>query len=280
MCRIDEGFAKNRSEGKGRVGASGTGGQRGLISTVQAAFFCEREWIETFVAVEGVGLLGSFQPVDDGVGQGCCEHLVGYFENIAGDNHVAQRSQGDDTDEREEDDKSGIDGLTDDGGTDGAGPEPASVGEELEAGHGVRVGELTGPEGDEAGSEDARDEAEDDGKSFLVVPPRSGRKRNNYRAHDVEQDGAEEAQPDCSAGGCEAVDLCEDVAEDVGDRKQKNSATDGKRADLTDFLGNEIRDQQYDHESCGEDVEIFIPASVCEHGVLQVCRKPQSARIF
>ena len=222
----------------------------------------EGKGIEALVAVEGVGSARAFEPVDDQVGQGRGQDLVADLESISGGDGIEQSARWDGSGEGEGDDEGGVNGLADDGGPDGASPEHAAVGEELEAGHGVGVGELAGPEGDETGGEDARDEAEDGGEGLLVLPAGGGGQRDDDGAHEVEQRGAEEAQPDGSPGGGEAVDLSEDVAEDVGDGKEKDGSADGEGADQADLLGDEIRDEQDDDEGRGKGVEIFIAGAV------------------
>ena len=89
-------------------------------------------------------MLGLFQGVDDEVGKGGGKDFVADLEGIASGDHVSERPYRNGAGEGEDDDEHGVDGLADDGGADGPGPEFAAVGEELEASHGVGVGELAG----------------------------------------------------------------------------------------------------------------------------------------
>ena len=202
------------------------------------------------MTIEGIGVLGPLEPVDDQIRQWRGDHLVADLEGIAGGDDVQKDADWVDSAEGQGDNENRVHGLADDGGADRARPELAAVGDELQSRHGVGVGELAGPEGDEAGSEDARDEAEDRGEGLLVLPARGRRQRNDDGSDDVEQRRAEEAQPDGAARGGVAVDLGEDVAEDVGDGKQQHGAADceradrpsadGERTDETDLLRDQI----------------------------------------
>src|ERR1700722_6492707 len=127
-------------------------------SGVQTVFFGKGKGVEVLMTIERIGVFGSFEPVYDKIRDRGSEDLVPDLEGVAGKNNVEEDAGGIDSPEGKGDDEDRVDGLADDGGADGAGPEFASVGEELEARHGVGVGELAGPEGDKAGSQDARDE--------------------------------------------------------------------------------------------------------------------------
>ena len=56
------------------------------------------------------------------------------------------------------------------------------------------------------------------------MPAGGGRQRDDDGSDNIEQRCAEEAQPDGAAGGGVAVDLGEDVSEDVGDGKAAGAA--------------------------------------------------------
>src|SRR6185437_12656168 len=99
----------------------------------------------------------------------------------------------------EDDDDGGVYGLAGDGGTDGAGPEPAATREQLESGHGVGVGEFAGPEGGDEG--------------LLVVEVGIGGQCDDECGDSVHEGGAAEAEPDGAARGGVAVDLGKDVSE-------------------------------------------------------------------
>src|ERR1700722_3442306 len=239
-------------------------------SGVEVALVGEGKRVEAFMPVVGVGVLGPLEPVDDEIGDGGGDDLVSNLESVAGGDDVEESSNGVDSAEGEDDDEERIYGLADDGGADGTGPELASVRDELETCHGVGVGELSGPEGDETGGENSRDEAEDRGEGLLIAPSGGRRERDDDRPDEVEEGGAEEAQPDGAAGGGKTVDLGKDVSKDVGDGKEQNGAADRKRADgpasdcegtdEADLLRDEIGDEQDDDERGGEGVEIFEAA--------------------
>ena len=169
--------------------------------------FNQTKGIEVGVGIEGVGVLGAFEEVDDEIGEGSGNDLVDDFEEIACDDDFGECRDGIGSEEGEGDDERGVDGLADDGGADGAGPEPAAAREELHSGHGIGVGELTGPEGDERGGV--------------------------------------------------AVDLGEDVSEDVGDREEKERAGDGDGADADDLLRDKIGNEKDDDEGRDEDVQVL-----------------------
>ena len=246
------------------IGCEGLVG--GMLSGVYGIAIGEREGVEVLVAVEGVSMLGAFQPVDDQVSNRRGDDLVSDLETVAGEDDIDEGMCGDGSGEGKCDDEGRIDGLADDSGAYGASPEFVPVGEEFEAGHGVRVGELPRPEGDEASGEDTRDEAEDNGECSLIGPAGSGRKRYDNDSHHVEQGCAEEAQPDGTARGRKSVDLSEDVPKDIGDGKEKDRTAHRERADNADLLRDEIGDEQNYDEGCGEGVEIFVAPGDTRHG--------------
>jgi len=230
------------------------------------------------VPIEGVGVFGSFKPTNDQISQRCGDHFVSDLERVAGGDDVQKDTDGVDSAEGQGDDEDRVYCLADDSGADRARPEHAAIRDELQPRHGVGVGELAGPEGDEACGEDARDEAEDRGERLLVLPSRGRGQRDDNGSDKVKQRRSEEAQPDCAARGGVAVDLGEDVSEDVGDGKQQYGATDRewadrpsarrKGTDKTDLLRDEIRDEQDDDERRSESVEIFVAARSRAHRVV------------
>ena len=135
------------------------------------------EGVEVGVGVEGFGAFGAFEPAYDGVGQWRGEDLVGDLEDVVEDDDVEDKAVGVDAAEGEVHEEDGVDGLADDCGADGAGPEVAAFGFDFEAGHHVGVGELAGKEGDEAGGEHSGEEVEDGDEGLLVVPAGVGWER-------------------------------------------------------------------------------------------------------
>ena len=73
---------------------------------------------------------------------------------------------------------------------------------------------------------------------------------------------ARKSEPDGASRSRVAVDLREDVAEDIGDRKQKLRAADDERPDFAELLTYQVRDQQDDHEDRQQQVEVSIGAKV------------------
>ena len=71
--------------------------------------------------------------------------------------------------------------------------------------------------------------AEDRDERCLVVELGVGRERDDQRGDRVQQRCPEEAEPDGAAGGGVAVDLGEDVAEDVGDWEEHHRAPRSRR---------------------------------------------------
>ena len=216
----------------------------------------EGEWVEVGVGVIGVGVFGALEEVDDEIGERRGEDLVGDLEAVAGDDEPHECGCGIVAGEGKDDDDGRVDGLADDGGAYGASPKPAAACEDFEAGHGVGVGELAGPEGDEAGEEQARKDAEDGDEGLLIVETGIGGKCNDERANTPHERGAAEAEPDGAARSGIAVDLGEDVSEDIGDGEEKQGAGERDRADADDLLGDEVGDEQDDDKGGDEDVEV------------------------
>ena len=222
------------------------------------------------MAIKGIGMLRAFQPVYDKIRGWCGDYLVADLQDISGKDNVDEDPDWIDSTKGERDDQNGVDRLANNGGTDGASPEFAPIGEELEPGHGVGVCELASPKSDEAGSEDARDKAEDRGKGLLIFPSGCRGQGDDDSPDEIEERGAEKAQPDGATGGSETVDLGEDVSKDVGDGEQENGPTDREGADgppgyrdrpeETYLLRDEVRNQENDYECSRESVEIFVTA--------------------
>ena len=82
--------------------------------------------------------------------------------------------------------------------------------------------------------------------------------RDGHSARCAEQRGGEEADPDGAARLLVAIDLGEDVAEDIGDGEEQFGAADGERSQAADFLGDQIRYQQHDDEDQHKGIEIFV----------------------
>jgi hypothetical protein len=216
----------------------------------------QSKWIEVGVGVKGIGMLGTFEEIDDKVGEWSGENLVDDLEAVVGKDDFTKCGGGIGAEEGEGDNEGGIDSLANDRGADGTGPEPAAAGAHLEAGHGVGVGELACPEGDEAGREQAGKEAEDGDEGLLVVKGWVRGKGDDERADAPHEGGAEEAEPDRAARSGVAVDLGEDVPEDVGDREEDERARDGEGTETDHLLGDQVRDQQDDDEDGDQDVEV------------------------
>jgi hypothetical protein len=122
------------------------------------------------VNVEGVYSFPAFQPGDSDIGEGCSQDFVDHLDQIRREHEADQGGPGDRTGKGDKHDKKGIEGLADDGRPDGAGPQPSTLGENLEPGEGEGVGKLTHPVGNEAGDNEARYEPEDCFEGLLVVP--------------------------------------------------------------------------------------------------------------
>ena len=105
--------------------------RRVLRSGVEAALASEGKRVEIFMPIEGVGMLGPLEPVDHQIGDGSGDDLVTNLEGVAGCDDVKKSANRIDSTEGKEDDENRVYGLADDSGTDGAGPELASVGEKL-----------------------------------------------------------------------------------------------------------------------------------------------------
>ena len=148
------------------------------------------------MTIKRVGMLGTLEPVYYKIRDWRGDYLITNLQGIAGKDDVDEGSDWIDSAEGESDDQNGVDRLADDRGTDSASPELAPAGEELEPRHGVGVCELPSPEGDKAGSEDARDKTEDGGKGLLIFPSRCRGQGDDGSSDEIKERGAEEAQPD------------------------------------------------------------------------------------
>src|SRR5215467_9175826 len=94
-----------------------SGGRRARRSGVQIALSAERKRVEVLMAIEGIGVFGPLEPIDDQVGQWRCDHLITDFKAVAGRHRVQENSGGIDAAEGEGDDKNGVYGLADDSGS-------------------------------------------------------------------------------------------------------------------------------------------------------------------
>ena len=141
---------------------------------------------------------------------------------------------------------------------EGARPQPAAAGEDLELGEGKGVGELAGPIGDEAGGHEARHHAEDCFEGLLVMPAGVGGKGDGHGAGGAEQGRGEKADPDGAPRGLVAIDLGEHVAKDIGNREEQFGAADGQGSEAADLLGDQVRYQQDNNEDEDEGIEVLV----------------------
>ena len=203
------------------------------------------------MGVEGVHMLGPLEPADDEVGHRRRQHFVGDLQQIACQDNRHQFVGRECPGEGDDDDQRRVHSLTDDGRPHCPGPEHAAFGDELQLRHGVRVGKLACPEGDETGNEDAWQKAEDRDERRLIMPLRIGGQGNDQGRDGIEQRCAEESQPDGSPRGGIAIDLGKDIAKDVRDGEEHHRAAGGERSDADDLLGKQVGYQKdYDEGGC------------------------------
>ncbi len=100
------------------------------------------EGIEVGAGIESIHALPAFQPRDPGIGEGSSQRLVGHLDQVGGKDQPDQGGPGDGAGKGDEHNQEGIERLADDGGSDGAGPEPASSGKDLKLGQGEGIGKL------------------------------------------------------------------------------------------------------------------------------------------
>ena len=148
------------------------------------------------MGIEGVHAFPPFQPRHARIGERRGQRLVHYFDQVRRKHQPDQCVPGDRAGKGDEHDQKGIEPLADDGGSEGARPQPAAAGKDLELGEGKGVGKLAGPIGDEAGGHEARHQAEDRLESLLVMPSGVGGEGDYHGPGGAEQGRGEKADPD------------------------------------------------------------------------------------
>src|SRR5277367_4330946 len=157
----------------------------GMLSDIDNILVGERKRVEVLVAVEGIGLLGALQPVDYQVSDGRGDDFVSDLEAVAGEDGVDQDMNRVPSGKSKGNNEDCIYCLANQGRPYGAGPKFTTLGEKFEACHRVRIGEFPCPKGDEAGSEDSRDKAEDGREGLLVLPSWGRRQCNDNGSHEI-----------------------------------------------------------------------------------------------
>ena len=233
---------------------NGAHGASDFLHRGQAA---QRERVEVGVNVEGIHAFPAFQPGDSGIGERRCQRFVDHLDQVRREHEPDQGGPGDCAGKGDEHDKKGIEGLADDGGSDGAGPQPSTLGEDLEPGEGEGVGKLAHPVGDQAGGDEARYQPEDCFEGLLVMPSGVGGEGDGHGPGGAEQGGGEEADPDGAPRRLVAIDLGKDVAEDIGNGEEQFGAADGEGPQAADLLGDQVRYQQDNNEDEHQRIEIF-----------------------
>jgi hypothetical protein len=123
-----------------------------------------------------------------------------------------------------------IDTLPHHGGADGARPQMLAAGQDLHAGQYKGIGHFAGPERRDGGKKDARHLAKDLCQRRLAGPIRRRRKFDDDKGHRSGKDGCAKTDPDNTAGAGKAINLGQDVAEDVGQREEQDAGAKGHRA--------------------------------------------------
>ena len=98
---------------------------------------------------------------------------------------------------------------------------------------------------------------------FLICPLRRRRKPDDEHPHQCQKDVREKTDPDGATRSAIAVNFRENVAENLGDREKQlrtadtwNVTKEMNKWNDADFLTNQIRDQQDDHEDVHEQIVI------------------------
>ena len=160
--------------------------------------------------------------------------------------------------EGDEYEQAGVQRLSYKRGAYGARPQPAAFGGDLHLCQHKRVGELACEIADEGGCQQPGREAEYRFVGSLALPePR----RRQQPAEPYGEDGeqvAQEAEPDDLSGGTVAVNLGEDVAEDVADGENDDGGGEVPSSDGYYLYGDDVGDDEtgdkyacYGYESGG-----------------------------
>ena len=207
------------------------------------------------VGIDAFGLL-QFRADDgrDGGHDGFDEDL----EEPVDGHHGEERRGAPEAEERERVEDQAVDALPDDGRTDEAGPGVASAHAHLHLGEDVRVEEVADAEGHDGTERNPPTATEAGLERRLELRAegfvRASRQRQDHPGHDRGEEQRAEARPDDAAGQGVAIDLGEDVAEDVGQREEEVSGAELRRSQQGqvqhDDLGwaDEVRAEQHGDE--------------------------------
>ena len=123
------------AENLGSAGRRNIDAAHGLRKSVHGVFIsldggqhAQREGIEVGVGIESVHPFPAFQPRDPVIGERRSQRLVHHLDQVRRDHQPDQGGPGDLPGKGDEHDQKGIEGLADDGRSDGAGPKPSPAG--------------------------------------------------------------------------------------------------------------------------------------------------------
>lgn len=256
---VDGGFELRRAGVAGSLGRALLGGAAG-------------EGVEVGCVVEEVDAFRFFEEVDDEVSHRGGGGFVAHFDQVAGDDEIADHLAIDAAPEGDGHDDDRVDQLADGGGGDGPGPEHFAAGEHLHLRHHEGVGEFAAPVSDEARHDQTREEAEDGFKCRLAGPARSGREIDDQHAETGEERGRQKTVPDGAAAAGVPIHFGEDVTEDVGDGEEDLGsgeddvhleAQEGDVAKRDELAGHEVGDQEHDYEEAEADFVVFEAMEWC-----------------
>ena len=146
-----------------------------------------------------------------------------------------------DTVERDHVEECRVDQLAAQRRTYGTRPQPASLGPDLHLREHVAVGERAAPESEDRGGDDARRVTEYRLDGGLVRPPARCRQCHHDRRHERGEDQRTEAGPHHAPVAGVAVDLGEDVAEQIGDREEQHARHECDGAEQWHVHGRKFR---------------------------------------
>jgi hypothetical protein len=234
----------------------------------------QREGREVCMPVVPVLVLLALQPADDRVGHRREEDFNGDLERPVEGNNFDHRPWLPGPEEGNRMEERAVDELTCRGRTDRAGPEMTPPGPDLHLRHDIAVHEVAAPEGDHRRNHDPPRALEDDlqgrldhGIEGLL---RIRRHVDHEKPHDGREDHRGEARPDDFARARVAIDLCQHVAENVGDRKEEVPGAEGQaEEDARLARPDEVRAEQDRHEGRHDEVIVAVVSGVRDWSLIR-----------
>ena len=219
------------------------------------------------MSVVPVLVLLALQPADDRIGHRREENLDGDLERPVERDDLQHRPSLPGPEKGNRIEQSAVDELADRGRADRTGPEMTPLSPNLHLRHDVAVHEVAAPVGDDRRGNDPPRAPEDKFQSRLELSiegfVRIPRHVDHEESHDRREDHRAEASPDDFTRARVAIDLGQDVAEDVGDREEE---VPGAKRQPEEDAGlarpDQIRAEQHRHEARHDEVVVAIAAGI------------------